>query len=302
MAVEQIHSQDPGSPLLLSVDFEDWHQLVRRRVGAHGWQQPGPALGRETEALLALLRGLRVRATFFILGMAARAHPELVLAIVGHGHEIACHGDCHRPVHSQTPREFAADLSAARSTIEQLTGRALLGYRAPAFSITRDANWAYEVLADQGFAYDSSQNDSPRIRRRVTPVGVAPHPLELPGGRTLWEFPLAVWRTGRGRLPVGGASYWRVMPRALVLQGLRRAGPMAGLYLHPHELDPQPLRPLLSTSASISHRAQAKLRAVQRNAARRRAPETLRAIAERFQLIPYGEAYARLTGGAPARP
>src|SRR5437868_321820 len=116
-------SSDPSSTrstLLLSVDFEDWHQLVRRRVGAEGWDQPGPALDRQTAALLALLDELGVRCTFFVLGMAARAHPRLVHEIAARGHEIGCHGDAHRPVHSQSPSEFASDLRAARTTIEEL--------------------------------------------------------------------------------------------------------------------------------------------------------------------------------------
>ncbi|MDQ6820318.1 MAG: polysaccharide deacetylase family protein [Actinomycetota bacterium] len=280
--------------LLLSVDFEDWHQLVRRRVGAPGWEAPGPALARQMDTLLGLLDELSARATFFILGMAARAHPELVAEITARGHEIGCHGDCHRPVHRQTAPEFAADLRAARDTIEQLTGRSPSGYRAPAFSITREAQWAFQVLAEEGFVYDSSQHDSPRIRHRVTPATVAPHVLSLEDGRKLWEFPVAVWRTSHARVPVGGASYWAVLPRRLVLRGLREAGSLAGLYLHPHELDPQPLAAALPRGAPISQRLHGALRATQRNTARRAAANTLRAIAGSFELIPYGEAHARL--------
>lgn len=287
--------------LLLSVDFEDWHQLVRRRVGATNWQEAGPALARQTEALLALLDELGARATFFVLGMAARAHPQLLEPIVSQGHEIGCHGDAHLPVHRQTPAEFAGDLRAARATIEQLTGRTPLGYRAPAFSITRDVGWAYGVLASEGFAYDASQHDSPRIRGRVADAGSTPHPLELPGAVTLWEFPVAVWRAGGARLPVGGASYWQWMPTSLVVRGLHESGSLAGLYLHPNELDPQPLRAGLPADATANTRAHARLREAQRNGARRRAPGVLRAIAERFALIPYGDAYAQLGGSAAAR-
>jgi polysaccharide deacetylase family protein (PEP-CTERM system associated) len=283
--------------LLLSVDFEDWHQLVRRRVGAAGWERAGPALREQTRALLELFDELGVRATFFVLGMAARAHPELVEAVVERGHEIGSHGDAHRPVHSQTPAEFGADLRAARETIEQMSGRRPIGYRAPAFSITSEDRWAYEVLADEGFAYDASQHDSLRIRGRVRGAG-EPHRLELSSGRTLWEFPVAVWN---GRLPVGGASYWAVTPQALVLRGLAQAGRYGGLYLHPHEFDPSPLRVGLDADASPSQRAHAALREAQRNAARRRAPGVLRAIADRFTLIPYGEAHVELNGGAAAR-
>jgi len=286
---------------LLSVDFEDWHQLVLRRLGAPNWERTGPALARQTDALLTLLDELGIRATFFVLGMAARSHPKLIEAVAQRGHEIGCHGDLHLLVHRQTRDEFAADLRSARGTIEELTGRPPAGYRAPAFSITRDAPWAYEVLAEEGFAYDASQHDSPRIRRRTAPVSAAPHQLVLSGGRTLWEFPVAVWRTSRARVPVGGASYWSVMPSSLVLRGLRQAGPLAGLYLHPQELDPEPLRIPLPPGATRAQRARATLRSAQRNATRRRAPAVLRAIGEHFRLIPYGEAYAELSGSAAAR-
>jgi polysaccharide deacetylase family protein (PEP-CTERM system associated) len=282
--------------LLLSVDFEDWHQLVRRRVGVPSWEAPGPALERQTDALLTLFDELRVRATFFVLGMAARAHPHLLARVVAGGHEIGCHGDAHRLVHTQTPEEFAQDLRASKATIAELTGGLTpIGYRAPAFSITREAaGWAYDVLAQEGFAYDASQHDTPAIRDHAVPATQEPHRL---GDTDLWEFPVAVWRAGRTRVPVGGASYWQVLPTALVLKGLERAGRYAGLYLHPNELDPQPLKARLPPGTTTAQRAHARLREAQRNGARRRAPGVLKAIARRFDLIPYGEAHARLGDG-----
>ncbi len=293
-------SDDRGT-LLLSIDFEDWHQLVRRRIGVDDWQEPGPALPRQTERLLSLLEELGVQATFFVLGMAARAHPDLVSEIANGGHEIGCHGDAHLPVSSQTRAEFAADLRRARTTIEELTGQAVTGYRAPAFSITRQTPWAYEVLAEEGFAYDASQHDSPRLPDQPTPSASGPHVLELNQGR-LWEFPVAVWRNRRIRVPVGGASYWTALPTPLILKGLREAGPMAGLYLHPYELDPRPLHAKLPAAASPTQRAHGILRASQRNAARRRAAGVLHAIAKRHRLIPYGEAHAQLDGRRAASP
>ena len=283
--------------LLLSVDFEDWHQLVRRRVGAPGWDAAGPALERQTDALLDLFDELGARATFFVLGMAARTHPQLVKRVADRGHEIGCHGDAHLPVHTQTPDEFAADLRASKATIEELTGKTPVGYRAPAFSITQSSeSWAYEVLAEQGFAYDSSQHDSPALRDRVAPADASPHRIDA----GLWEFPIAVWRVERAgaRIPVGGASYWQILPTPALIAGLGHAGRYAGLYLHPNELDPQPLHADLPAAATAKQRAHAKLREVQRNGARRRAPGVLRAIARRFDLIPYGEAHARLDGGS----
>jgi polysaccharide deacetylase family protein (PEP-CTERM system associated) len=288
-------SPDRRPVLLLSVDFEDWHQLVRRRVGVRDWHRPGPALAGQTDALLALLDELGVHATFFVLGMAARSHPELVASVAAAGHEIGCHGDAHVLVHRQTPEEFAADLRAARATIRQLTGAAPVGYRAPAFSLPLRADWPYRVLADEGFQYDASRHDT---GRRPDGGRSTPYPLELEGGRVLWEFPVAVWRTRGAAIGVGGASYWTTMPTQLVLHGLGQAGPQAGVYLHPQELDPRRLRPELPRGCTVAQRAQASFRALQRNAARRRAPGVLRAIAEHYRLIPYGEAHARLTAHA----
>ena len=287
--------------LLLSIDYEDWHQLVRRRVGASNWDEPGPALTRQTDALLTLLDEIHARATFFVLGMAARAHPGLLDRIVAAGHEIGCHGDAHLPVHTQTPDEFGADLRAARATITELTGRTPVGYRAPAFSITKTSDWAYGVLADEGFEYDASQHDSPALRDRAEPSTTAPHRLDAGPNGGLWEFPVAVWHTerlGGIRIPVGGASYWQGLPTPVILRGLEKAGPLSGLYLHPNEFDPEPLRAHLPNTATPKQQAHARLREAQRNGARRRAPGVLKAIARKFELIPYGEAHARLGGSA----
>ncbi len=262
-------------------------------MGIPDWSSPGPALARQTEALLAFFDELHARATFFVLGMAARAHPHLLRPIVEAGHEIACHGNAHLPVHTQTPDTFAADLRAARATIAELTGRHPVGYRAPAFSITHSAGWAYDALAAEGFAYDASQHDSPAVRDHAVPATREPHRLQ----NGLWEFPVAVWHPAGATIPVGGASYWVLLPTRLVLTGLEHAGPMAGLYLHPNELDPEPLRAALPTSATAPQRLHARVRETQRNSARHRAPGVLRAIAREFDLIPYGEAHARLDGG-----
>jgi hypothetical protein len=284
----------PQRTLLLSVDWEDWHQLVRRRAGDPRWQRPGPALARQTEAALELLGELGVRCTFFVVGMAARAHPELLEAIRSQGHEIASHGDQHLPVATQTPETFAEDLRASIETLGELCGVRPAGYRAPAFSIGRgQAWWAHTALLRAGFAYDASQSDTLVVRDRIVSQSHLPH--RLAGG--LWEFPVASRALWGLRVPLGGASYWSLMTTEAVVRGLREAGPCGGLYLHPHELDPRPLSPSLGPSVAPGARARTWARTGRRELARRRAGHVLREIAANFTLIPYGEAHARLSDG-----
>src|SRR5207302_7062086 len=85
--------------LLLSFDFEDWHQLVHRRLGRPDWNRPHPAFAPQVNAVLDLLDELDARATFFFLGMTVENYPELVAEVVARGHEPASHGYAHLRAH-----------------------------------------------------------------------------------------------------------------------------------------------------------------------------------------------------------
>src|SRR5215212_11171059 len=202
--------------LLLSIDFEDWHQLVHRRLGRPDWDRRGPALERQTDVVLTLLDELGVKATFFVLGMTAHRYPDAVRAIAARGHEIASHGHAHERVHSQTQDSFRADLERGLEAVETAAGVRPVGYRAPAFSITRDTPWAYDVLGEVGFEYDSSQYDSPRVPNRISPIPRAPYRLLSASGAELWELPVAA-----ARVTVGGGAYWRVLPAPVIARVLR---------------------------------------------------------------------------------
>ncbi len=208
--------------LLLSFDFEDWHQLVHRSMGQADWDSRGRALERQTAAIFELLDELGAKATFFVLGLTAERYPDLVQAIAAKGHDLACHGYDHRRVPSQAKEEFRADVEHCAELVGRLAGKRPVGYRAPAFSITRETPWAYEVLAELGFRYDSSQYDSPRIPQRIRGMPRTPYRLELDEGREIWEYPVTVWPV-RGRpLPMGGGAYWRALPTSVLRRRSRR--------------------------------------------------------------------------------
>jgi polysaccharide deacetylase family protein (PEP-CTERM system associated) len=290
--------------LLLSFDFEDWHQLVHRRLGRPDWDSAGDALERQAGAIFDLLDELDATVTFFVLGMTAERYPDLVREIGRRGHELACHGYAHERVHAQARGEFRRDVERCVDLLERLGGRRPLGYRAPAFSITRETPWAYEVLAELGFRYDSSQYDSPRIPNRIRPVPPTPYRIELPSGRELWEFPVTVWRV-RGRpVPIGGGAYWRVLPAALLRRALRQVAhenAFPVLYFHPYELDPHPLRAATGESPTPRQRLLAAAKGVQRNPGRRRVADRIRAIAREFSLTTYEEAHGQVVERYGAR-
>ena len=283
----------PDPTLLLSIDFEDWHQLVRRTAGAADWNTRNPALERQTRAVLDLLDELGASATFFFLGITVERYPELVREIVARGHEPASHGFAHERVFRQTRDEFAADLAQSVALIEQVTGRRPVAYRAPAFSINRDTPWAYEALAEHGFRFDSSQYDSPKVPNRLGGIPDAPYRLELDSGRELWELPVTVARV-RGRVvPIGGGSYWRLLPTAAIVGGLRRAraaNAFPVLYFHPYEFDPEPLHAQLA-APSVRSRLYAAQRSLWRNTGRGLVAKRLRAVAGHFRLTSYEQAY-----------
>ena len=274
---------DAKPRLLLSIDFEDWHQLVHRRVGRADWDRPHPEFPRHVHAVLDLLDELGAGATFFFLGMTVANYPGLVREIVARGHEPASHGHAHERVHAQTQDAFRADLERSLEVIERAAGRRPSAYRAPAFSINRRTPWAYDVLAELGFTVDSSQYDSPRIPDRIGAIPETPYRLRTPGGNELWEYPVAMW----GRIPVGGGSYWRLLPAAAIGRGLRE---FDVLYFHPYEFATERLRAEVPEGATARGRLIAASRSAWRNTGRSLVTRRLREVARTHRLVSYDQA------------
>lgn len=290
--------------LVLTIDLEDWHQLVYRRLGRDGWDVPHAALRRQLESLLALLDEHGARATFFVLGMTAKNHPALVEEIAARGHEVASHGYAHEPVYKQGRDGFRRDVEESCDLLERLCGKRPLGYRAPMFSVNRDTPWAFDVLADAGFRYDSSLYDSPRIPRRIASIPEQPSRLDLGDGRSLWEYPIATMPLASLRIPIGGGGYWRLLPRRLlfpVLDRVRARNPYPVVYFHPYELDPAPLRLERPARATARESLQAAYREQLRNTGRERIRALLREAARAFRLVSYEEIHDEVVQRLGAR-
>jgi len=222
----------------LSVDVEDWHQLMARRLTG-SWVPPSDAVVYLTETILNLLARRGVLATFFIVGNLAEAKPELVRAIAQAGHEVATHGHSHVRVDHLTPDAFRLEVRRSVAVLQETSGQRILGHRAPEFSINRRSLWALRILAEEGLSYDSSV-----VPMWSRPPGVTddgdrrPHRIALSSG-SLIEFPLATLEVRGWRLPAAGGGYFRLWPYVITREAIRRLdrkGIPAIVYLHPYDL------------------------------------------------------------------
>jgi polysaccharide deacetylase family protein (PEP-CTERM system associated) len=182
-----------------------------------------------------------IKATFFVVGDIAHSNPGLVRAIHRDGHEVASHGWDHRRVHNFTPETFREDVARSKEALEQVTGEAVLGYRAPTFSVVRQTAWALDVLADLGLLYDSSIYPVRHDRYGVPDAPRAPFVARGPA-REILELPPATWRLMKQNVPTGGGGYFRLLPLVVMRRAIEQIGrecrpAVAMLYFHPWEFD-----------------------------------------------------------------
>jgi polysaccharide deacetylase family protein (PEP-CTERM system associated) len=234
-----------SGPLLASFDIEDWFHAENLKPSLTGadWHSLEARVERNTHELLDILAQAHAKATFFVLGWIARRHPHLVRYIAHAGHEVASHTDMHHQLHRLSRCELVADLARARDSLEQITGRQVLGVRAPAFTITDEA---LDCLVEARYWYDSSyyafrlHDRYGRLETHINPeqpvVEVRPGLLELPMTRCV---------IGPVALPWAGGGYFRLIPYRLYRWGVARelkSRPFM-FYFHPWELDAEEVPP-----------------------------------------------------------
>jgi polysaccharide deacetylase family protein (PEP-CTERM system associated) len=227
---------------VFSVDVEDYFHVEAFSdvVGRDAWPSYPLRVEANTHRILDLLDEHRVEATFFTLGWVAERLPQLVREIAARGHELACHSYWHRLIYKLSPAEFAEDTRRAKNVIEQAAGRAVFGYRAPSYSVTRKSLWALEILIECGFTFDSSIFPIRHDVYGIPDAPRAPFQLVTPSGR-LTEYPITTFRMGWGpNFPVGGGGYLRLLPFWYTRLGADRAAaenlPLIA-YVHPWEVD-----------------------------------------------------------------
>jgi polysaccharide deacetylase family protein (PEP-CTERM system associated) len=240
----------------LTIDVEDYFQVsaFAPYIKRDSWDTAECRVERNVDRILAMLATQDVKATFFTLGWIAERYPQLVRRIVEGGHELASHGYGHERASDLSREAFGQDVTRAKSLLEDLGGKPVLGYRAPSFSIGVRNLWAFDVLSRAGYRYSSSvypikhdhygMPDSPRFAYRV--------------GSGLLEIPVTTVRMMNRNLPSSGGGYFRLLPYAASRWLLNRVNQQerepAIFYFHPWEIDAgQPRVPGIDLKTRFRH-------------------------------------------------
>ncbi len=227
---------------ILTVDLEDWFVVenLKQNVSSDQWDQLPSRIENTTRRLLEMFDNYNVRATFFVLGWIAERSPNLINEIAGLGHEVACHSFSHTRVDQLGEEAFRDDTRRAMDAITKATGIIPIGYRAPSWSINSSIPWAFEVLAELGFKYDSSIFP---IKHDIYGESSAPRRIfrkKLESGRSIFEIPASTIKFFGKNLPVCGGGYLRHSPywyTAKMIRKLNKDNQPAVVYMHPWEID-----------------------------------------------------------------
>jgi len=239
---------------LMTVVLEDYFHVgaMRGLISPHQWNRFETRFESNTLKALELLSKNDVKATFFVLGWIAERQPELVAEIARQGHEIANYGYAHRDVQQMTREEFRDDARRSRDLLEIASGRRVIGFRIPQGLRSDDDLWVLDVLAEEGYVYDSSV--VPYRYDRASRGAF----LDENDGRELWEFPHATMNLAGYLLPISGGNYFRQIPHTLLQHAVaawkRKFDTPFMMYFHVWELDPD--QPRISAASWIARTRQ----------------------------------------------
>jgi polysaccharide deacetylase family protein (PEP-CTERM system associated) len=227
---------------ILTVNLEDYFQAeaLSSVISTKNWDRFERRVEQNTLATLDLLDKYHAKATFFTVGWLADHAGDIVAEVSRRGHEVASKGYFHRGIAQMSPEEFREDAVRSRLALERACGREVRGYRIARGCLSKKDLWALDVLAEEGFLYDSSFRSIGRLNS-LQPWEQVVHCRHTNAG-DIWALPISSWSTCGLSLPISGGNYMRQLPHVLIrkrLEAWHRSvdGPLI-LYFHVWELDP----------------------------------------------------------------
>ncbi len=227
----------------LSIDWEDFGQLMARDHLGITTAPAGGRIERQTRIILDLLGETGQKATFFVLGMLVQHRHELVRAIAAEGHEIALHGYHHIDMRKLSYDQAYEDIKTSRDLVSDIIGKPVVGFRAPYFSVDTSNLYVLEILTELGFVYDSSILPTLIQNRGMKKFSAKGQIYDLENEKNIIELPVTIAEWGPAKIPIGGGSYLRVFPSFLLKRVLSLVNEKEDgmIYMHPYEFDNVPL-------------------------------------------------------------
>ena len=220
---------------ILTFDIEEWFHCDMTYANRN-WDEYEVRIYESTDRILNVLEQRGLKATFFCMGWMVRKHPELILKIKGKGHEIGCHSDMHELVTSFKVHEFRKDTEMAIKSIEDVIGSKVIIYRAPAFSITENNLWVFEVLIENGIEIDCSVFPAAHDFGGFPSFGSSLPALVKIKGTQIKEFPMNTTKFLGYYVVFSGGGFFRLLPYKIIRQLMRKSSYVM-TYFHPRDFD-----------------------------------------------------------------
>ena len=220
---------------ILTFDIEEWYiEKTFKGSRAERYSKFDVFLNN----ILSLLDETSTKATFFCVGKMAIEFPEVIRKIADQGHEIGCHSNVHTWLNKMNQVDVLEDTRIAVDSLEQLIGRKVLSYRAPAFSIGDNNKWTFDVLAECGIERDASVFPASRDFGGFSSFGYKEPVMIDYNGIKIKEFPICTASFLGKELAYSGGGYFRFFPLWFVKKQLRKSS-YSMCYFHIGDLLPE---------------------------------------------------------------
>ena len=209
--------------LYFSIDLEDHRKIKDPNSSRYKMN---------TDRILDWLDENAIKATVFTVGSLAKESPNLIRKIADKKHDIAFHSYDHTPLLMDNPKNFREKSYIGKSLLEDLSGTAITGFRAPNFSLTKNSIWALNILKELGFLYSSST--IPSWSGKYSFPGIPSEPFMWP--QEIVEYPMVLSSFLGKSFPSIGGLYLRVFPISFALKTLCIKG-IPWTHIHPQDID-----------------------------------------------------------------
>lgn len=204
---------------ILTFDTEEWY-VEKRYTGDR--KEHYAKYDEYQKRILDFLDERGLKATFFCVGGLARDFPQIVREIDERGHEVGCHSDQHLWLSNYDPEGLYKETKAAIDSLEDVLGKKVISYRAPAFSIGEANKWALEILAECGIERDASIYPASRDFGGFNGFPSNEPCLLKIGSQTVKEFPVCLIHLFGKDFAFSGGGYFRFFPLSFIRQEMSK--------------------------------------------------------------------------------